>query len=226
MDLDIWEWTQNQIDRHGFIEPLTSSLYQRLLGVGDVYVDVGAHVGYHTLVARKAIQESGKVFAIEPLPYNCSKLLNNWWINGFENVMLFPAAAGRDRGFVCIKDQPPKDRSRLSLNAPSIPGDQPQTICVPVIRLDQIIEMNHVQCIALLKIDAEGYETEVIEGLGDAIKIVHNLIVELCEPQAERSQNLIRYLRSHNFNLENVRGESWNGSTVLPENNLLARFAA
>src|ERR1700693_4603799 len=59
MELDPWEWYQNQIRSNRSIEPLTIALFKRLLAPGDIYVDVGAHVGYHTLIARTLIGDSG-----------------------------------------------------------------------------------------------------------------------------------------------------------------------
>src|SRR5205085_7286263 len=55
MELDPIEWTQSDLMVRGSIEPLTSALYGKLLRHGDVYVDVGAHVGFHTLIARHFI---------------------------------------------------------------------------------------------------------------------------------------------------------------------------
>src|SRR5258705_12131660 len=78
MDLDPIDWIQSDLLRDGGLEPLTSALYGRLLRGGDRYVDVGAHIGFHTLIARHLIGETGLVIAVEPQPYNCQKLLSNW----------------------------------------------------------------------------------------------------------------------------------------------------
>jgi ubiquinone/menaquinone biosynthesis C-methylase UbiE len=85
MDLDPNEWIQNQLRRNKTSEPHTVARIQSILKPGDTYVDVGCHVGYLTLVARRAIGPSGLVLAIDPQPYNCAKVLHNWVLNGFEN---------------------------------------------------------------------------------------------------------------------------------------------
>jgi FkbM family methyltransferase len=222
MDLDIWEWTQNQLSRVGAIEPLTTSRYAFLLRPGDVYVDVGAHVGFHTLIARRLIQETGMVVAVEPLPYNCAKVLTNWSLNGFQNLSLFPVAAGSQERIALIRDQPPSDRSRLSLAAPSVSGDQPQEVCVPTLRLNQILEVKKIQRVALLKIDAEGLELEVIRGLGEAIGGCQAIVVEVCEPMRDEAVRLVELLKVRGFDLRTVEDRSWDGRSILPENNLLA----
>src|SRR5206468_1566389 len=70
MELSPLEWTEITLMRDGIIEPKTTALFGTLLRPSDVYVDVGAHVGFHTLVARHHVGESGKVIAVEPQPYN------------------------------------------------------------------------------------------------------------------------------------------------------------
>src|ERR1700730_18322195 len=83
MELDPLEWTQSDLIKNGSLEPLTSALYGKLLRAGDTYVDVGAHIGFHTLVARHYVGQSGRLIAVEPQPYNCQKLLANWRANDF-----------------------------------------------------------------------------------------------------------------------------------------------
>src|SRR5947209_6611895 len=81
MELDLAEWTQMQLLKRNWLEPRTLELYAKLLRPGDVFVDVGAHVGFHSLVARQIIGFEGLVIAIEPQPYNARKILENWRAN-------------------------------------------------------------------------------------------------------------------------------------------------
>ena len=85
MELDPQEWLQLQLFESKWLEPETLNLYERLLRPGDVFIDVGAHVGFHSLVARHLIGPDGLVVAVEPQPYNAGKLLANWRANGFVN---------------------------------------------------------------------------------------------------------------------------------------------
>src|SRR5881394_3532043 len=66
MELNPLEWTEITLIRDGLIEPKTIALFDELLSVGDTYVDVGAHVGFHTLVARYRTGEAGTIIALEP----------------------------------------------------------------------------------------------------------------------------------------------------------------
>src|SRR5437660_8903455 len=115
MELDPAEWTQMQLLKRNWLEPRTLALYQKLLRPGDIFVDVGAHVGFHSLVARHLVGPSGLVIAIEPQPYNAQKILANWRANDFANLKLIIAAAGERDGWVELQDQPITDRALLTL---------------------------------------------------------------------------------------------------------------
>ncbi len=125
MFLDPLEWTQITLLSGQATEPKTAQLFERLLHPGDVYVDIGAHVGFLTLVARKCIGAEGQVIAVEPQPYNCEKILTNWQANSFENLVLHVALAGaKSVAHVRLHNQSASDKARLSVALPS------PTICV------------------------------------------------------------------------------------------------
>jgi FkbM family methyltransferase len=227
MDLDPWEWSQNQIRRNKTGEPLTIRLFERLLTTSDTYVDVGSHVGFHTLIARSIVGGDGIVLAVEPQPYNCAKILRNWHLNGFSNCIVYVAAAGDHDGPLMLHNQPSSDRSRLSVSAPSIPGDLPQRFCVSVRRLDGLMRENDLARAKLLKIDAEGHELNVVKGLGNNIEAVENILVEIWDPLREEYQELVQILKQRGFELRKVDGSPWSAGNELPEMNLRAcRFKA
>jgi len=124
MEIDGFDWIQSEIVRDGCIEPLTCALMGKILGTGDTYLDVGAQLGLHTLVARHFVGAEGKVIAIEPQPYNCHKLLSNWRLNSFENLTLYVGAVGAYDGRIALHLQSPTDTSRLSICLPPV-NDEP-----------------------------------------------------------------------------------------------------
>ena len=224
LDLDPMEWTQSDILRDGGIEPLTTELYRKLLKRGDTYVDVGAHIGFHTLVARSYVGETGKVIAVEPQPYNCHKILTNWRANKFENLVLFIAAVGENNGHIPLHSQNPTDTTRLSLSLEPV-NDQPQVFQVPLMRLDNILEGQGIRHVRLLKIDVEGYELETLAGLGACSGMVENIILEVLETSSklsEKSEMLIETLRKLGYSLKSVDGKPWTQGRPLSENNLWA----
>jgi len=225
---DPFEWAQSDLLRDGCLEPHTTNLYGTILRPGDTYLDVGAHVGFHTLLARHFIGEEGHVIAVEPQPYNCSKILDNWRANDFENLFLYVAACGDEEGQVALKPPSKSDTSRLSLAGPS-ENDGCQEFEVPLRTLDNILRERRVERVRLLKIDVEGLERKVINGLKDRLSSVDHFIIELLDASPNPSDDTIaitKKLRDGGFRLNTVTGEVWDGRSPLPENNLLATHHA
>lgn len=87
MFVDLWD---SAVSTHLFVsktwEPEETRLVSSLLHEGDVFVDVGANMGYFTLVASDAVGKSGKVFAFEPEPKNFSLLRKNVQVNQCANA--------------------------------------------------------------------------------------------------------------------------------------------
>jgi FkbM family methyltransferase len=224
MELDCREWAQLYLAQYQELEPQTSGLVARLLKEGDAYIDVGAHVGYLTLVARTGVGSSGKVIAIEPQPYNCEKLLRNWEINGYFNLQLLVAAAGTSGGLVSLPQQAANDKSRLSLILP-MPHATSLTFTVPILSLSELIERTATTEICLLKLDVGGCECDVLRSLGSHFPIVRNIIVEVLGSSAEddsRSRLTCELLKEKGYSLSNLDGSPWNGSFPVTENNIWA----
>jgi FkbM family methyltransferase len=224
MELDPIEWTQSDLLRDGAIESLTSALYGKLLHHGDRYVDIGAHIGYHTLLARRYIGAEGQVIAVEPQPYNCQKLLANWRANSFDNLTLYVAAIGEENSTVRLHQQAKTDSSRLSMSLESV-NDESLVFYVPLRRMDAIFAEQGVEHIHLLKIDVEGYELEIVNSLGAFSPAIDNIILEVLDTSSDisaKSEALIGKLKSLEYKLYTVEGQVWDHHSALPENNLWA----
>jgi predicted methyltransferase len=78
----------------GFYEGQYSLFVAALLRPGDWVADVGAHVGYYTLLAAAIVGETGHVFAFEPAPDNLEYLSKNIGLNKLKNVSVVASAAG------------------------------------------------------------------------------------------------------------------------------------
>lgn len=223
IEADPWEWTQIEILTNGRIEPETMMLFEKILRSGDIYYDVGAHVGFHALVARGHVGPSGRIIAIDPQPYNCERILRNSAVSEFSNIDVVVGLAGARTGNVTLHDQGIRDKARLSVALDSM-NDRPQTFRVPVVRLDDLIGEREDRNIRLLKIDVEGHEPAVIEGLGSRLENVENIVLELLPDRLDcaGTDSMLKCLVSRNFELRNVRGELWERGTALPENSLWA----
>jgi len=221
--LDPSEWLQRDIMRLGGTEPFTTLLIERLLKKGDLYLDVGAHIGVMTLVARQRVGCTGHVIAIEPQPYNCDRILENWLLNGYSNLSLYAAAASDLDSTVSFALQPKTDRARLCITS-EVDNNSPK-VFVQTIRLDSIPRLKNCHSVKLLKVDVEGHELAVLRGLGSSIGSVRNVILELLGPVAsigEQHREIIQLLRHSGFRLNDVTGRQWCEGCELVENNLWA----
>ena len=125
----------------------------RYLRAGDVAVDVGANGGTTSLAMAQQVGPQGHVIALEPQPVVAHCLAAALAANGLSQVRLLTVAAGQQSGMVKMDFSQPLSNHGTAKVASQ--GDS-----VPMIRLD---DLELARC-ALIKIDVEGYEWQVIEG--------------------------------------------------------------
>jgi len=142
-------------------EPGVSACLRRLLQPGMVFCDVGANLGVFTLMAARQVGPQGRVFSFEPVPDNFAILRRNVEANHYANVVCIPKAAAQHNG-----------KSRLFLSrfcgSHSLVGGpteyRGEFLEVETVRLDSVPGLDRID---VLKIDVEGAELEVLEGLGN-----------------------------------------------------------
>jgi len=220
MQLDPIEWAQCVLLREGITENSTIGLYEQILRPGDTYVDVGAHVGFHALVARSLIGTTGHLIAIDPQPYNCDRILLNAGLNGFANISVVVAAIGPKDGLVALNNQIPQDKSKLSLSEHWPHEETQQQFTVAMCRLDTVTE--HLPSISLLKVDVEAYEWEVLKGATATLAKTKNLIIEL-HPESSSVSRSANLLREIGFSLSDVHGRAWEPGEPCEGHNVWAR---
>jgi FkbM family methyltransferase len=142
---------------------------------GDVFLDVGANIGWHSLLLGSKHPKL-QVYAFEPEPENIELLKHNIRINGLPNVEVIPKAASIGEGeqeFYLYAD---KNAGRHSL----LPINKGKVITVPLTSLDHFISERGIspKKIKLLKIDVEGYELNVLRGAGSLLGTVPILLLE------------------------------------------------
>lgn len=125
---------------------------------GATVVDVGANIGYYTLLAAKAVGSGGRVVAIEANPEDCRLLLASAAMNGLDNVEVLPVALDRKRGWACFTTHIGTNGGFMAA------GERELTsglgFVVATFPLDELLD----EPVHLLKLDVEGAEGRVLEG--------------------------------------------------------------
>ena len=149
-------------------------LLDRFVRPGATVIDVGANIGYNTIRAALRAGPRGRVVAIEPTPDTLMVLRHNIAASGLANIDIAPVAAGRIAGTRDFFVRGPRSAVN-SLFPDSRYASVTSVLRVPVMRLDDLVN----GAADVLKIDVEGAELEVLEGMPRILSISHvALIVE------------------------------------------------
>ncbi len=139
-----------------------------LLRPGDVFIDVGANIGYVSFVAAQHVGRTGQIHSFEPLPECYAKLERFRELNPVFDIRVNNVALGEAEGCATIY-VPSHDIGASTMVEGRIekPADEHM---VHVTRLDKYIQAAGIGAIRLIKIDTEGYEYEVLKGMGSLLE--------------------------------------------------------
>ncbi|HSB52984.1 MAG TPA: FkbM family methyltransferase [Gemmatimonadales bacterium] len=166
-----------------FYEPEVSYFFTNVLQPGDTVVDIGAHIGYFSLLAGRTVGPTGRVYAFEPEPTNYRRLRDHLVQNGLDQVQSFNVALGAVPGEAQMFVNADNDgghalwdvaRHRLCERT----RKEGKRIAVPMVVLDHVLSgLEPERGPRLVKIDAEGMEYEILKGglrtiLGHAVPFV------------------------------------------------------
>lgn len=146
----------------GDLERGTRLLIQRYLKPHDVFIDIGANLGLHTLAAARAMQGKGRIFAFEPFEPTQRLLAESIRINEFTSIVeIHQAAVSNRAGRKTLYLGGSSGHHSLYKIAQSS-GALLQTVDVPLVKLSDIVPESI--SVSLIKIDVEGAELDVLDG--------------------------------------------------------------
>lgn len=144
---------------------------------GDIVWDVGANIGHYTRIFCKLVADTGFVYAFEPSPANLKILHEVPPPGGGGNLLVLAKALGAKNGSLYLTqgDDEIGATSRVSENHDA------QTVAVEVAAADFLVESGFIKLPNVIKIDTEGYELEVLQGMESSLKspCVHTVGVEV-----------------------------------------------
>jgi FkbM family methyltransferase len=209
-------------------EPIEAAL-RRILTPGDVFVDVGANVGYFTILAAKLVGPTGRVLAFEPSPTNRQGLAANIGLNSHANIVVHAVALSSGKGHVDLFH--PSNGTLASFRASagwlpsSVEGKVPREEAVTRFRvqteaLQEILSPWETNRLRLVKIDVEGAEVLVLRGMERLLRDATGLsvICEVCDSYLRElgfsAVELIAYMESLGYSPYHLAGEPFAASST------------
>jgi FkbM family methyltransferase len=179
-----------QVDKDywlGTYEPELQSALSELIPANAVIFDVGANIGYVSLLLAKAAGETGKIFAFEALPSNVEQLRRNLVLNGKEaQVTVISSAVTQTSGPVRFLVHASGGMGKAAGSAGREDRYQSE-VTVPGISLDEFVYGQGNPPPQVVKMDIEGGEVMALKGMHRVLTEAHPLmLMELHGPESSR----------------------------------------
>lgn len=158
----------------GTSEPLVQGTLRELVKAGQIVYDIGANVGFFTVLLGRLVGSGGAVYAFEPVPETSRSARHNAELNGFAHITVFANAVGRRTGTVQLALRGESTWAKFADEQTTGP-----TLEVPLVAIDDLVSAGTIRPPSLVKIDVEGAELEVIEGMRRTLAAHRSVI--LCE---------------------------------------------
>ena len=179
----------------------------KLVAPGSVVYDVGANIGFFTLIFARLCGPDGLVYAFEADAANATLARRNVARNGFDHVIVSARACGAHNGFVTLHLAP--YIGGHSIVATGTPATDVGEVTVEVTRLDDFAALDGVRPPDLVKIDVEGAEEIVLDGMVTLLATRRPvLLIELDDSDQavhdRRADALIERLRAIDYQVERL----------------------
>jgi FkbM family methyltransferase len=188
----------------GTYERAHTRLFEKWVFPGSIVLDLGAHVGYYTLLSSRLAGDTGKVYSFEPDPRNCRNLRRHVRINRLRNVHVEESAVADVEGTARFQTGTGSGTGRLGERG---------TLRVSTLVLDAYCRSGSIQP-NLVKIDVEGAEMRVLEGARATLVDFRPTII-LSTHGADIHRQCITFLRTIGYALHPITGEDPEHTTEL-----------
>ena len=193
-------------------EPQTTDLIQKNIFSGNIVVDIGANIGFFTLIMANGVKKEGKVFSFEPELENYKLLSKNVKENNLQNIILENKAVGNKNGstemYLASKENNIYSQSMHRIFSSKIVSQNSTPITIKIIKLDDFFEkLDLIKKIDLIKIDVEGAEFDVLKGMDKILdsnkdlKIIMEFSLENLQDFGSKPDEVLDFLLKKNFKL-------------------------
>ena len=178
----------------GSYENEKQKLFESAVKEGDVVFDIGANVGFYTMLASVLVGPSGRVHAFEPVPRNIRFLNDHLRLNRMSNVEVIEAAVSDESGETCLDDSPGSAMGYVSAVG---------TLKVKAVAIDDLVAQGAIAPPDCVKIDVEGGEVLVLSGAKSVLEKCHpKIFLATHGPEVHRQS--CDFLQSLGYQLEAI----------------------
>ncbi len=188
----------------GSYELQKQGIVASLVKPGATFYDIGANVGFYTLLAARLVGETGQIYSFEPLPQNIAFIHRHIALNQLKNVKVYEMALANHEGTACFQRGVRDSMGKLADS-----GD----IEVQVLSLDNLITRDQLRAPDVLKIDVEGAEYEVLQGASQMLS-QHKPLIFLATHGPEVEKQCRDFLLSLNYRLETFPSVDYGGEFI------------
>jgi FkbM family methyltransferase len=185
-----------------FYEPDVAEVFAKVLREGDTVIDVGANVGFFTLLAAALVGPAGRVVSFEPDPSNFARLRANVEANGFKHVTLVDRPVAAEPGPVSFFLNSDQSGGSALWDPGEFPGNvrsqaTPRVLSLEATTIDAEVARLGLAPVRLLKVDTEGADHLVLRGARRLLagRAVPFVVAELHEFGMERMRTDQRAFR-------------------------------
>lgn len=199
------------------VEPEKTRAFVNMISEGQVLFDIGANIGYYSLLGSRLVGSKGKVFAFEPVVRNLAYLYRHVVLNRVENVMIIPAACSNQLAIAGFSLGENCAVGHLALN--QVDHHQPgadnsrNTVVVTTVTVDELVRYTNVFP-NVLKIDVEGAEFQVLQGAYNTLTKASPSIL-LAVHSSDLRSACTDYLKGMDYVLETVCGDDHGDAELL-----------
>lgn len=173
-------------------------VFERAIAEKKIVFDIGAHVGFYTLLASVLVGPDGRVFAFEPMPRNLFYLKEHLRLNHVTNVTLIEAAVLDYCGETLFDLGPNGFMGHVASEG---------QLQVKVVRLDELVSRGEIPPPDYVKIDVEGAEMLVLLGAQSMLADSHPTLF-LATHDSDIHQRCCQFLESLGYQLQAIDGKT------------------
>lgn len=181
-------------------EPKSTELMRLFLKPDDIVLEVGANIGYYVLIESSILSDNGFIYALEPEPDNIDLLKKNISLNNLRNVEVYDLALSNRKGTAKLYTG---KASNLHSMYQGQSQEKKSYVEVNTLTLDGFLEDK--KPITFLRMDIEGHEVEVIDGMKKTLEspYLERMFIEI-HPHvvpSNRMQSFLRTLKNYGFEI-------------------------